>query len=199
MNRRGVPADAWRRRLIVSLLLWCAMPVPVWAAEAPAQRAGGQADLLSRLSLTSQSGPVNISAKELEFDYRTRTLTYRGSVVVSQADLKVSSDALRVILNEEAREVIREVTAEGNVRIEQGDRVATGGRAVFDQAKRTVVLSENAVLREGPNEVAGERVVVYLDEQRSVVEGGNQRVRAILYPQEIQQRSKSSAPDNHDQ
>jgi lipopolysaccharide export system protein LptA len=197
MNRRGLPADAWRHRLIVSLLLWCAMPV--WAEEAPAPRGGGQADLLSRLSLTSQSGPVNISAKELEFDYRTRTLTYRGSVVVSQADLKVSSDALRVILNEEAREVIREVTAEGNVRIEQGDRVATGGRAVFDQAKRTVVLSENAVLREGPNEVAGERVVVYLDEQRSVVEGGNQRVRAILYPQEIQQRSKSSAPDNHDQ
>lgn len=197
MNHRGLPAGAWVRRLLVSLLVGCALPA--WAEEAPAARGGGQADLLSRLSLTSQSGPVSITAKELEFDYRTRTLMYRGSVVVAQADLKLSSDALRVVLNEASREVIREVTAEGHVRIEQGERVATGGRAVFDQSKRTVVLSENAVLREGPSEVAGERVVVYLDEQRMVVEGGNQRVRAVLYPEEIEKGSKSTAQDNHGQ
>jgi lipopolysaccharide export system protein LptA len=34
--------------------------------------------------------------------------------------------------------------------------------------------------------VAGERVVVFLDEQRSVVEGGQERVRAVLYPSEKQ-------------
>jgi lipopolysaccharide export system protein LptA len=189
----GVPVS----RLIVAVMISCALPLA--AEETPAARGGTQADLLSRLSLTSQSGPVNISSKELEFDYRTRTLTYRGNVVVSQADLKLSSDQLRVVLNEQTREVIREVTAEGHVRIEQGERVATGGRAVFDQAKRTVVLSENAVLREGPNEVAGERVIVYLDEQRSVVEGGNQRVRAVLYPQEIEKGSKATARDDHEQ
>lgn len=159
----------------------------------------GQGDLLSRLSLTSEGGPVTITAKELEFDYRTRTLTYRGNVLISQADLKLTSDTVRVILNEEAREVIREVTAEGKVRIEQGQRVATGGKVVFDQGKRTVVLTEKPVLREGTNEVAGYRITVYLDEQRSVVEGGSERVHAVLYPQEIEKSSKSPARDNHDQ
>jgi len=53
---------------------------------------------------------------------------------------------------------------------------------VFDQASRTVTLSDDAVLRQGANEVAGERVRVYLDEERSVVEGGKLPVRARLYP-----------------
>jgi lipopolysaccharide export system protein LptA len=45
------------------------------------------------------------------------------------------------------------------------------------------VLSDNAVLHDGPNQVAGERVIVYLQEERSVVESGsNTRVKAVLYP-----------------
>jgi lipopolysaccharide export system protein LptA len=78
---------------------------------------------------------------------------------------------------------IKEIVAEGNVRIRQGTRIAEGKRAVFDQAKQTVVLSDNAVLHDGPNQVAGERVIVYLQEERSVVESGsNTRVKAVLYP-----------------
>jgi lipopolysaccharide export system protein LptA len=125
--------------------------------------------MLTGLSFSSQRGPVTISAKELEFDYRSRTLTYRGDVVVSQGDLTLNS-------------------------------VATGGRAVFDQAARTVVLSQDAVLRQGPNEVAGDRVVVYLDEQRSVVEGGKQRVRAVLFPPKKDEESRAAdAPAVHDE
>jgi lipopolysaccharide transport protein LptA len=78
---------------------------------------------------------------------------------------------------------IKEVVAEGHVRIHKGDRLAEGRRAVFDQAKQTIVLSDGAVLHEGPNQVAGDRIVVYLQEERSVVEGGsNSRVSAVFYP-----------------
>jgi len=65
------------------------------------------------------------------------------------------------------------VVAEGQVRIHKGDRLAEGRRAVFDQAKQTIVLSDGAVLHEGPNQVAGDRIVVYLQEERSVVESGS--------------------------
>ena len=75
------------------------------------------------------------------------------------------------------------ITATGNVRIDQAARWATGGKAVFDQAKRTFVLSEKPFLHEGQNEVSGDRIVVYLDENRSVVEGGAaKRVQAVFYP-----------------
>lgn len=78
---------------------------------------------------------------------------------------------------------LQTVTCTGNVRIDQGTRWATGGTAVFDQTKRTFVLSQKPVLHEAQNEVTGERIIVYLDENRSVVEGGpTKRVQAILYP-----------------
>jgi lipopolysaccharide export system protein LptA len=77
---------------------------------------------------------------------------------------------------------LQEIVAAGSVRIEDGTRWATGGRAVFDQTNRTLVLSEAPMLHDGANEVLGDRVIVYLDEDRSVVEGGRKRVKAVLYP-----------------
>jgi lipopolysaccharide export system protein LptA len=77
---------------------------------------------------------------------------------------------------------VKEIVATGSVRIDQGTRFATGGKAVFDQTSRTVVLTENPVLHDGPNEVAGDRVVVFVDENRSVVEGGRKRVKAVVFP-----------------
>ena len=153
--------------------------------------------LLSTLSLNSSRGPVEITAKALEFDYRKLELTYIGDVRVQQGDMTLQADRLRVLLDEGAEELVREIEAEGAVRIAQGERVATGGRAVFDQASRTVTLSDGAVLRQGANEVAGEAVKVYLDEQRSVVEGG---VRARLYPgeQKAAEEAESKAMGNGD-
>ena len=50
-------------------------------------------------------------------------------------------------------------------------------------AQLILVLGGDPVLRDGPNEVTGDRIVVYLDEGRSVVEsGGKKRVSAVLYP-----------------
>ncbi len=77
---------------------------------------------------------------------------------------------------------VQNIVAAGNVRIDQGTRWAVGGQAVFDQGQRTLVLTENPVLHDGPNVVAGDRVVVFLDENRSIVEGGRKRVKAVLYP-----------------
>jgi lipopolysaccharide export system protein LptA len=89
---------------------------------------------------------------------------------------------------------IKEIIAEGNVRIRQGTKTAEGRRAVFDQAKQTFTLSEGAVLHDGPNQVAGERVIVYLKEERSVVESGsNTRVKAVLYPGKEDESGKATA------
>jgi len=170
----------------VSLIVVPLLPVDAATEELKTEPSAAKApdDLLRGFSLTSQRGPVTIRANKLEFDYRSRVLTYRGTVSVTQADLTLRSDLLRVTLDPEARQPVQKIEAEGAVRIAKGGREATGGRAVFDQKKRTVTLSDNATLRDGPNEVAGERVVVYLDEERSVVEGGDQRVRAVLFPPE---------------
>jgi lipopolysaccharide export system protein LptA len=140
--------------------------------------------LLGGFTLGGERGPVHIDADRMEFDYKTKVLVYRGDVSVTQADMTLHSDVLTITLDPQKLQRPREVVAEGHVRINKGERRATGGKAVFDDAARTVTLSDQAVLQDGPNEVAGERVVVYLDEQRSVVEGGKERVRAVLVPKQ---------------
>jgi lipopolysaccharide export system protein LptA len=148
-------------------------------------------------------GPVTVTAKTLEYDYKANVVTYRGNVQATQGNVKLQSDALEIRLvsaRSEDRDpnvervALQQVVATGAVRIDQGTRWATGGRAVFDQDKRILSLTEQPVLHDGPNEIAGDRVVVYLDEDRSVVEGGRGRVKAVLFPGDDAMAPPGSAP-----
>lgn len=137
----------------------------------------------------SQSGqPIRIDADTLEFDTRNDVAVFRGGVVARQDNVVMRSTVLRVTFapsddTGERAEGLQSVVAEGEVEVQQGERVARGERAEFNDAERTVVLSGGAVLQDGPSEVRGDRVIVYLDEERSVVEGTNTRVKAILVPE----------------
>jgi lipopolysaccharide export system protein LptA len=182
----------------------------------PAAAAAQPGSLFQSLSLGSGKGPVRIDSDSLELDYKTSNITYRGHVEVTQGDVTLNSDRLSITYDPAAvkrdntgepaapkparktggtdADRIKQIIAEGNVRIRQGTRLAEGRRAVFDQAKQTVTLSDGAVLHEGPNQVAGERVIVYLKEERSVVESGsNTRVKAVLYPGKDDKEAKATA------
>ncbi len=149
---------------------------------------------------TNRKEPITITSDTLEYDYKSNVVVYRGEVVAIQGQVKLRSDTLTVTLTNEGHDTgvkptaaaldtsaasgrqVRDIVAVGGVHIDNGTRWGTGGRATFDQSKRTVTLTENPVLHDGRNEVAGDRVVVYLDEDRSVVEGGRKRVKAVIYP-----------------
>jgi len=177
----------------------------VAAADPP--KGGG---LFDAGSFGNKKEPITITADTLEYDYKANVVVYRGEVVAIQGDTKVRSDTLTVTLASQkdskdpkdskeskdskdskdagARDAadqnqrLQEVVAVGKVRIDNGTRWATGGRAVFEQGARTLVLTENPVLHDGANEVSGDRVTVFLDENRSVVEGGRKRVKAMVFP-----------------
>jgi lipopolysaccharide export system protein LptA len=183
------------RRDLVILAVLAATHGPVLGADeaAPAPRSR----MFDAAGLGKSKEPIVVTSDRLEYDYKSNVVVYRGGVLATQGQLKITSDTLTVTFADgsggtaapqgglalgagSAR--LREIVAEGSVRIEDGTRLATGGRAVFDQTNRTLVLSENPMLRDGPNEVGGDRVIVYLDEDRSVVEGGRKRVKAVLHP-----------------
>jgi lipopolysaccharide export system protein LptA len=158
------------------------------AAEPAPARNGGV--LFNAGDFGNRREPITVTADTLEYDYKANVVVYRGEVVAVQGDMTVRSNTLTVTFADGAgkertpggSERLKEIVAVGAVRIENGQRWATGGRAVFDQGTRTLVLTETPVLHDGSNEVAGDRVVVYLDENRSVVEGGRKRVKAVLHP-----------------
>lgn len=165
------------------LLLGPSAALPGEPARGAMRGPAAEASLLGNFSLAGRQGPISVDADTLELSYRDRVLTYSGNVTVTQGDLRLQSETLTVTLSDDQGDPVEQVVAEGNVRIRKGERSASGGKAVFNQKTRTVQLTRDAVLLDGPNRISGERVVVYLDEERSVVEGGERRVQAVLYPE----------------
>lgn len=192
--RNGIDALVRGSAVTALVVAWLGMAATVAVAQgatraaAPpkAGAAGAEGSPLGQLSLNSSNEPIHVKSDELEFDYQANKVVYRGTVNVVQGDVTIDCKELVVNLARAQGKddlQLQEVVAIGDVVITQGQRKATGGRAVFDQVKRQVTLLENPVLRDGPNEVAGERIVVFLDENRSVVESSpKKRVSAILYP-----------------
>ena len=182
------PHREHRAALALSTLALGFLCAPVAAAEsAPADTPGG--GLFDAFEVGKRKEPITVTSGTLEYDYKKNVVVYRGDVQATQGPVKLRGDTLTVTLTADrdagpagANQRVRQIVAQGNVRIDHGARWATGGKAVFDQNERTLVLSEEPVLHDGANEVAGDRVIVYLDEDRSVVEGGRRRVKAVLHP-----------------
>ena len=207
----GKGVGRWGVGLLLTALV-CGLAQPIAGEEKasnsgqPGKTAPGTS-LIDSLSFTSRQEPIHIRSHDLEFLYNEKRIIYRGDVVATQGDVTVKSDLLTVTYEEPttedgtappqsesvtSRQRLKEIVAEGNVEITTQDRRATGKKVVFNEANRTVVLSGNAVLREGTNQVTGEQVTVFLDEKRSVVEGGGgeRRAEMVLIPQQQEDGKK---------
>jgi lipopolysaccharide export system protein LptA len=129
------------------------------------------ADISKNLELADVPSPIDISADRLEFDYGKGLLKYEGNVRVDHAGAKIKAQKLEVSFEPEGRRSLRKITARGDVEVTRGDESAHGEVAEYDPNAATIVLSQNAKLGSGPNSVAGERVLVYLNDKRAVVLG----------------------------
>jgi len=128
--------------------------------------------------------PLKITAESLEADNKNRVITFRGKVEARQGGLTIYADLAQVFYEkkEEGNE-IREVVATGNVKVQEGDRLATARKAVFANREQKITLTGEPKVWQGKDMVSGEKIVVLLDEERSLVESGpDRRVEVILHP-----------------
>ncbi|MDB5108304.1 MAG: OstA family protein [Candidatus Binatus sp.] len=130
------------------------------------------------LQMGNSKTPIDIKSESMSLDYKDHSILWTGHVHVNQANAQVTSDNLRVNYVDKDFKQMKDMVADGNVRISQGTRWATGGHAVMDQTKRTVVLTKSPVVHDGTDQITGSRITVYLDTGRSVVEGAH----AIIFP-----------------
>ncbi|HXG50327.1 MAG TPA: lipopolysaccharide transport periplasmic protein LptA [candidate division Zixibacteria bacterium] len=141
----------------------------------------------------NKKDPIYITSDWMEVDQKKNTITYRGRVVTVQADMTMRSETLTAYYDPEMKQM-RQIVAEGNVRAMQGNRVATGEKAVFDEKAKTVTLTGNPVMRQGNSQVSGTRIIYYIEQDRAVAEGKDQtRVRATIFPEELQKQDRSDA------
>src|SRR5437763_17142216 len=129
----------------------------------------------------------------MEVEQKKNTITYKGRVVTIQAKMSRRSKALLAYYDPETKQM-RQIVAEGKVNATQGNRVATGEKAVFDDQSKTVTLTGNPVMRQRNSQVTGTKVVYYMDQDRAIAEGdGKVRVQATIFPEELKNQDNGNA------
>jgi lipopolysaccharide export system protein LptA len=155
--------------------LFCLMLVLLALAVGPvlAQAAEGRSDK-----------PLRISSRQLESSGDLKQVTFSGDVIARQDDVVIHAQEL-VVHYAAAGGKVSSVVASGEVRIEQGARVAIGGRGVFDVAANRFVLTGSPRIQQEGNLVEGDEITFFLDSDRSVVKSqSGSRVNAVFHPRE---------------
>lgn len=142
------------------------LPVAALAAEVPLGGAWG-----------TGKEPLQVDSRTLEVRGEEGLVVFEGDVVARQGDLTLQADRVEVTVDPDTRE-IRGVEARGTVRIQKGEIVASGHEASYDAGRGVVVLTGDPKVWRGRDVVAGDKITLYLAENRSVVEGA----RAVLFP-----------------
>ena len=134
-------------------------------------------------STDGKNAPVTVNSDSLESLQKEGLAVFKGNVVARQDNSIQYADRMEVYTDAKTKSIER-VVSTGNVRIITRDcRMGTANRAEYYDAEQRVVLIGNARVWREDNVVTGERITIYLAEDRSLVEGGKQeRVKAIFYP-----------------
>ncbi|HWP57217.1 MAG TPA: lipopolysaccharide transport periplasmic protein LptA [Candidatus Acidoferrales bacterium] len=184
-----------------ALAVWLGLTTGAYAAA----ETGGQSPQSPAKPAKKESGgfkydkdaPIVITSDRMEVDRKKSTITYTGRVVAVQGEMTMQSKSLTASYSEDLKKM-KEIVAEGDVHITQGDRVATGSKSVFNEAAQTITLTGSpAVVKQGNNEVVGPRIIFYIQEDRAIAEGGaGERVKATIFPEQLRGGDKKSAASN---
>lgn len=141
----------------------------------------------------NKKDPIFITADWMEVDQKQNTITYKGRVVTVQAEMTMRSETLTAYYDPEMKQM-KQIVAEGKVNATQGNRIATGEKAVFDDKAKTVTLTGSPVMRQGNSQVSGVKVVYFIEQDKAIAEGdGKVRVRATIFPEELKAREQGDA------
>jgi lipopolysaccharide export system protein LptA len=142
------------------------------------------------------NGPIHVEADRMESDQLNGAVLFVGNVEARQGDMLISAERMTVHYSKngaagdepgQKNKSIESLVAEGKVKITRWDWVASGDWLEFKSDERKVVLTGDTKVWQDNNLVTGDRVVLYLDEGKSVVEKGDrqdgERVKAFFYPE----------------
>lgn len=183
---------SWLGALTFVFLL-LSMAYPALAGEAPA----GAKDDGKKSSSTfefNKKDPIYITADWMEVDQKKQSITYKGRVVAIQNDMTMRSETLTAYYDAEMKQM-KQIVAEGKVNATQGNRVATGDKAIFDDKAKTVTLTGSPVMRQGNSQLSGAKIIYFIEQDKATAEGDGKarRVEATVFPEDLKGKEKEDA------
>ena len=136
---------------------------------------------------TGSKAPISIASDSFQADLNGKTGTWSGNVMVTQADMKMRANSVRVTtVNGNADKV----TASGNVVVDSPKSgTVTGDNGVYSVGPRSVLMTGNVVLKKGKDVMRGAQLTVNLNTGQAVLGGGAKtpgssggRVQGIFTP-----------------
>jgi len=122
-------------------------------------------------------------------------VVFTGNVVAKQENSVQTADRMEVYLDDKGERVLR-IVSTGNVKIVTEDcRTGTARRVeYYDDDQRLLLIGDAKVWQED-NVVTGERIVMFLADDRSEVEAGPQgRVKSVFYPKRDEEKPGATTP-----
>ncbi len=170
----------------ICICLACCLLIPLLSFEALAQRP------LKTTTAGQSPHPTVIKANSLVVDDTNKTVTFSGQVNAQREDFTIDCD--KMIVHYQGSDMktsgtsagfkIVKILAEGNVRItRKAGGEALAERAEYYEGDDKLVLTGQPMVKQGQDFVQGERITIFLKDNRSVVEGSpHKKVKAVIYP-----------------
>jgi outer membrane protein assembly factor BamD len=133
-----------------------------------------------------RSQPIDITSDKVETHWKENLVIFKGNVIARQKDIVIYADSVEVLTHPDGKGVER-VIAGGNVKIQQGLRVAHCQKAILYNPDQKLVLTGDPKVSEGDNMVLGDEIIFDIDKNRVEVKGGpSGRGKAKVQPGEIE-------------
>lgn len=130
--------------------------------------------------------PIEIIAETLEVDQEEGTATFTGEVMVSQDELRLWADVVRVeydLATDAEPGGISLVHAIGNVVMVTATEAAESEEAVYDLELGRITMTGDVVLVQGGSALAGDRLVWELERGAGRMDGN---IRSVILRQDRQ-------------
>lgn len=128
--------------------------------------------------------PIDITGDTAEF--QDNLAVWTGNVRVVQGEAILTSERLEAALNDDGD--FETITAIGSVRYSNGKEAITGERAVFNDAERTIVMTENVIVTQGKQIMSAGKITYWVDTGKVLFtpEPGK-RIRGLFFTGEDEQ------------
>jgi lipopolysaccharide export system protein LptA len=143
-----------------------------------------------RIQDVDTTQPIDITSDRVESFFKENLIIFKGDVIARQKDIVIYADSVEAVTIE-GNKGIERVTAEGNVKIQQGPRIANCQKAIFYNLDQKIVLTGDPKVIEGNNTVSGDEIIFDIEQNRFEVKGGpDRRGKAKIIPGEEFEKKK---------
>ena len=174
-------------RASLCLLILCGVLGTARAADVPAAPAASAGKTSTPLGSHNTSQPIDIHADKFTGDLNAKTFTYSGNVIVTQGDIRMRADTMKV--NTADGKAPTTIVATGSVIVDSPNSgTATGDSGIYDVPSHLVTLTgRKVVLAHNKDVSSGTKLTVNLVTNIATfvsdkAQGGNGRVQGTFTP-----------------